>query len=370
MKELINKIIFIITISIIGVFSIWFLLKKPILFSENENRYLTMFPKISLKSLAEGKLTSKIEEYINDQFPLRDFLVGIKTNVEILLGKTKINDIYIGKDNYLIPTFNKNNNFQKIIDTLNTFENRISVPVDLIIAPNSIEIYSEKLPINDEKNNGIKEIEKIYNSYDGNVINVHEILLKNKLEYDLYYRTDHHWTTYGAYYAYNEYIRQIGKDKKLLSNYNINLISSDFYGTSYSKANYYSLPADDIYLFEDNFNYKVNYVVENKIENSPYNTNYLNKKDKYSVFLDNNHALIEIDNLDNSNGENLLLVKNSYGNSFAPFIAADFDTVSVIDLRYYKTDVSAYVQENNITRVLILYDINGIYTDPSIYKLR
>lgn len=370
MKEIINKIIFVLLSSLILIGALCFIIKKPVSFSENENRYLSTFPNITLSKLAEGKLTSDIENYINDQFPFRDNLVGVKTQIEVLFGKTKINDIYISKDDYLIPVFNKKNSFDKIIKTLNDFNSKVKIPVDLMIAPNAIEIYSEKLPITNEMNDGIKEIENIYQIYSGNSINIHEHFKRIKDEVDLYYRTDHHWTTHGAFYAYNEYLKANNKPIKSLQDYNVILASEEFYGTSYSKANYYSIKPDDLYLYEDNRDYYVNYVIEDVYADSLYNKEYLNKKDKYSVFLDNNHALIEIDNLENFSSENLLLIKNSYGNSFAPFVAADYDKLSIIDLRYYKEEVSQYIIDNNITKVLILYDINGIYTDASIYRLR
>lgn len=370
MKEKVNKIVFVITVVIIIVGNLWFSLHKPISFSEQENRYLQMFPKLSLKKLVGGKLTSDIEDYINDQFPMRDTLVGIKTNVEIMLGKRKINDIYIAKDDYLIPAFNKNNDSNLIIKALNEFVREVEIPIDLLIAPNAIEIYSDKLPINDEIDNGIEEINNIYQNFDGKEIDVHNLFLNIKDGVDLYYRTDHHWTTYGAFYAYNQYLARIGKPSKKITDYNIELASNQFYGTSYSKANYYSIKPDEVYLFNDSNNYRVKYVVENKIESTLYNRDYLDKKDKYSIFLDNNHALIEIDNLNNNSGENLLVIKNSYGNSFVPFVAADFDTVTVADLRYYSGRLSEYAKCNNISRVLVLYDINGIYTDASILKLR
>jgi len=370
MKEKIEKIIFIFASSLIVIGTSLFTLKKPLAFSENENRYLQQFPRLSVTNLINGRLVSDIEDYINDQFPYRDTLVGLKTQVDILLGKTKINDIYISEDGYLIPAFIKRNDTKKIIDTLNSFVKSNEVSVDLMLVPNSIEIYRDKLPINDETNDGLKEIQYIYNSFLGNTIDVTKSFLKVKDSINLYYKTDHHWTTYGAFYAYEQYLRSQRLPLKSLSNYRIKEVTNSFYGTSYSKANYYNIEADKIYLFEDYNHYFVNYIVENKTETSLYNYDYLNKKDKYSIFLDNNHALIEIENLNSISQDNLLLIKNSYGNSFAPFIAADYKKTSVIDLRYYKGDVTTYIKDNNITKVLILYDINGIYTDSSIFKLK
>ena len=370
MKDIVNKIVVIVIFGIIIIGMFFFFLKKPTIFSENENRYLSAFPRLRISSLVEGNLTNDIEDYINDQFPFRDVLVGFKTKIEVLLGKTKINDIYIGHDEYLIPTFNKTNDYDHLLNVLNDFVFKSQVPVELILAPNAIEIYKDKLPINNEINDGIKEINKIYNDFIGTAVVIYDELLAQKDVMDLYYRTDHHWTTHGAFYAYNKYLQDTNRRVKDINDYYIHKVSDFFYGTSYSKANYYSIAPDDIYLYEDHNTYSVKYVVEKTISDSLYNFEYLDKKDKYSIFLDNNHALIEIDNLNNNSNQNLLLIKNSYGNSFAPFVVGDYDNTSIIDLRYYKDDVTSYIQENNITNVLILYDINGIYTDASIFKLR
>lgn len=369
MKEKIEKVVFIIGACIIVLLSISFLLKKPMKFSEFENRYLQQVPKFSVTNLLNGRYVKDIEDYINDQFPLRNTLVGIKSQSDILLGKTKINDIYIS-DNRLIPAFLKNNNTDKILSTLNNFVNTIDVPSQLMLVPNAIEIYKEQLPINDELNDGLIEIENIYSNFEGDTIDVSKKFFSIKDDVNLYYKTDHHWTTYGAFYAYNEYLKANGKSEKELEDYNVENVTDEFYGTSYSKANYYNLDPDCIHLFKDNNKYNVKYVIENIIDDSLYNYDYLNKKDKYSIFLDNNHALIEIINENINSDEHLLVIKNSYGNSLVPFLSSDFKKTSVIDLRYYKDDVSNYIKENSVNKVLIIYDINGIYTDASIFKLK
>jgi hypothetical protein len=189
-------------------------------FSEFENRYLQQVPKFSVANLLIGRYVKDIEDYINDQFPLRNTLVGIKTQSDILLGKTKINDIYI-TDNRLIPAFLKNNDSNKILITLNNFIDTVDVPTQLMLAPNAIEIYKEHLPINDELNDGLIEIENIYSNFKGDTIDISKKFLSIKDDVNLYYKTDHHWTTYGAFYAYNEYLNANGNPGKGLDNYDI-----------------------------------------------------------------------------------------------------------------------------------------------------
>ena len=236
-----------------------------------------------------------------------------------------------------------------------------------MLVPDSVYINKDKLKrsINiDEK----KDILYIYDKliYSNNIDVTDELLKQNELK-NLYYKTDHHWTSYGAYYAYKKYMESkniIPKDENF---YNILKVSSSFKGTSQTKVLSYN-KTDDIYLFLKNENLTVKYVLENKITNSLYNYDYLDKKDKYSIFLDNNHALIEIEN--NDNIDSILIIKNSYANSFIPFLTSHFGKIYVIDLRYYNESVSDFVKENNIQNILILYNLNNLYDDMSIIKIR
>ena len=64
-----------------------------------------------------------------------------------------------------------------------------------------------------------------------------------------------------------------------------------------------------------------------------------------------------IDNEENTSGRKIALIKESYGNAFAPYLAYNYDEVHVIDFRYYEGNLKQYCQDNNITEVLFL---NGI----------
>lgn len=212
------------------------------------------------------------------------------------------------------------------------------------------------------------DINYLYSSLKySNNINVIDTLKNHNKKTNMYYKTDHHWTSFGAYYAYKKYM----ESKNIIPNdesyYNIVKVSNSFKGTSQTKVLSYD-KSDDIYLFLKNENLTINYVNENKITNSLYNYDYLDKKDKYSIFLDNNHALIEIENFENENS--ILVIKNSYANSFIPFLTSHYKNIYVIDLRYYNKSVSDFVKSKNIDNVLILYNLNNLYDDMSILKLR
>lgn len=363
MKKVVDNLI---CITVIGLTLLGFVLfvclpKKE--FSENENRYLEVWPTFSFSSLKDGSFISSIETYINDHFPLRDNFISLYANVEKSIGKTEINSIYLGVDDSLIVPFTKETDEDKIVSSLNKLD-LDDVSVDLMLVPNKIAIYKDSLGINHEDLDELEEIEDIYDKVSLNTISLEDVFLEYKDDYELFYKTDHHWTYYGAYLAYATYMNKDIQDIE-----NKVLLSDDFLGTSHSKLNI-KIDKDSIYTIDDDTKYEVNYVYEDVISDSLYNYDYLDKKDKYSVFLDNNHALIEVTNLDSTSEEEILIIKNSYGNSFVPLIARDYKKVAIIDLRYYNKSVLEYIESNNIKKVLVLYDIQGIYNDSSILKIK
>ena len=148
-------------------------------------------------------------------------------------------------------------------------------------------------------------------------------------------------------------------------------MTDKFQGTLYSKILIKDL-YDDIYIYEPTDELRVKYNVGNEVivKDTLYNKSYLNKKDKYSVFLDNNKPVIEITNNTSKKDNNILIIKDSYANSFIPFLTNDYKTIHVIDPRYYKMSISEYIVKNNIEEVLFLYNANSINNDTGIFTVR
>ena len=112
--------------------------------------------------------------------------------------------------------------------------------------------------------------------------------------------------------------------------------------------------------FDDNKNYS----------NSLYNYKYLDEKDKYSFFLDNNHSLVSIENLDTKNKDSILIIKDSYANAFIPLIAPNYKYIYVIDPRYYNLSISDYINEKKIDKVLFIYNVLTIDEDLGIVSIK
>lgn len=358
--------IFIITF-ILG-FSILFILLPKKEFSENENRYLEKFPKFSFNELLNGKYINDLESYLTDHFPLRDAFMSIKTKYQLLIGQKLINGVYVGKDEYLFQKYENPVNTDKLINKLNEFYTNNDINMSIMLVPSSGVINTDKLPNNVSFDLQLETIKYVYDNLKFSGIDVTESLKEGSKEYEMYYRLDHHWTTYGAYYAYLEFCKYNDIEPLELNSFRHVTITNTFNGTLYSKANIYSYKPDKIDIFLNDSKLSVKYVASNRTTDTLYEDKHLNTKDKYAYFLDGNHPLIQIIN-EEQEGE-ILIIKDSYANSFIPFLANHYNKIHVIDLRFYNSSVSSYIEENNIEKVLFLYNMQGIDNDTDIYKIK
>lgn len=369
-----KKLLTISILTIISILSVTFIIYPKKSFSEIENRVLASMPTFSISKIIDGDYMEDFETYINDNFPLRDLFMNIRTISYKLIGKQNVNDVYFGKDNYLLENYNTFTNQDKIIDTINKlYDNNSSISMSVMLIPTKISIYENKLPNNVKIDNQEEIINNIYNKLNQNInkVQLYNTLINERNNYQLYYKTDHHWTSYGAYFGYKEFCSKNNISYIEISNFNIETVSNSFKGSTYSKVVYpYSHNEKiDIFNYQD-YDLDVEYIISNKKTKSLYNYDYLNKKDKYAMFLDNNHPLITITNNDIKNDTNILIIKDSYANSMIPFLINHYNKIHVIDPRYYKKSTSKYIKENNIQNVLILYNVGTLYTDNNIFSIR
>lgn len=367
----------ILTIFILGIISfllVGFVIVPKKNFSEIENRSLASMPKFSIYKIVDGTYMKDFETYINDNFLFRDIFMNIRTFTNRVLGKQNIGDVYFGNDNYLFEYYSDIEKTSEISEVINKLYNtNQNINYSVMFVPTKIGIYSDKLPSNAEKTDQNKIIENIYIKIDDgiNKINIYDSLIKEKEDYQLYYKTDHHWTTYGSYFGYKEFAINNNIDYIDISLFDIEVVSDSFIGSTYSKVvDPFSLD-EEITLFNyKNYDLDVSYVISNKNTKTLYNYEYLNKKDKYAMFLDNNHPLIKIVNNDINDSSNILIIKDSYANSMIPFLVNHYNNIHIIDPRYYKKSISKYINENNIDNVLILYNIGTLSSDDNILSIR
>lgn len=369
-----KKLIGLFLIVFLGIMSVINIIIPDRSFSDMENRRLEPKPKFTINKLFKGNYTSSYEKYISDQFPFRDLFIGIKSDCEKFLGKKENNDVYLCEDGYLMEKISKPNkeDFNNKIDAINSFA--ISNPqIDkyFMLVPNSVKIMEEKLPKYAPVDNELDILEKVKNLIDNSIefVDVYGVLEAKKNEY-IYYKTDHHWTTKGAYYAYRELGEYMNFKPYSEEDFEIKEVSDSFYGSLYSKGGFRNLDPDSIQLYIDKGDntYEVEYYDSEEISDSVYYMDNLNKKDKYTVFLNGNHPLLKI-KTNISNGKSLLILKDSYANCFIPFLTSYFKEIYVVDLRYFNEDLSSFTQDKDIDDVLLLYNIKSFCEDDSIEKI-
>ncbi len=345
-------------------------------FSENENRFLAELPQYTNEKLINGEYMNELDEYINDQFVFRDNWIGLKTMAERAMLKFDINSVYFTKDNYLIEKHNKSDvskeqagkNKEYLLEFVKKYVEKLGEDrVNVMLVPTASAILKDKLPpfaTGYDQDAYLNEV--IEALPEGTFIDVRNIFNQHKDEY-IYYRTDHHWTTLGAYYAYEQWAKDAGFTPLSQDQFNITLGSDQFYGTLHSKVNVKVEP-DKIYLYEikEDMNYELLYNLTDQTD-TLYDLSKLEGKDKYSVYMGGNNALVDI-KTNNKNGRRLLVIKDSYAHSFVPFAVNHYEETFMIDFRYFNAGLEEFAKENKITDVLVLYNTMNFVKDKNSIK--
>lgn len=337
-------------------------------FSENEKRILAEAPEVSFENLVNGKLTKDFETYVSDHFPLRDFFVGVQSYFDLLCGRNGAADVYYCADDYLIsaPADVDVKTTENNVKAFKDFASKNNLDATMIVVPSLGYVMEEKLPANHKQ---FKDDEIIDTAKEncGSIkfIDLRENFKATKNDVQLYYKTDHHLTSAGAYETYKIFAQS--KGFKPSAKYEIETVS-DFYGTAYSKGGYWLSDPDTIELWHNkDLNVKVEIIETGKetvTSNSVFFKNQLENADKYPVFLDGNHSLVKITNPDVKGGK-LLIVKDSFAHCFTGFLAEQYSEIYMVDMRYYRKSLTELVTENKISEVLYLYGTDNLGTDTN-----
>ena len=367
----------IIFTAFIALFFILFLLLPDKGFSERENRELTQAPTFSLESLFAKKFTTKFESYTTDQFPFRDTWTTMKARCEIAIGKEENKGVYLCKDGSLIEAYETPDQKQldTNIDSVKTFAESSSVPVYFALIPSNSEIHSGIIPKNAPNDSEASVIDYCYATSGAKNIDIKAALSAHSDEY-IFYRTDHHWTSLGAYYGYEAIMKSMGYTPTPLSDFTVQTVSDEFYGTVYSKSGISWVLPDSIEILapQEPSTEVINYSTGKPEKGTMYDKAFLEKKDKYSMFMGGNTPLLKI-TTKNTDAPKILILRDSYTDSLLPFLQNNFSEIDVMDLRYYKTQlmkssVSDYVKENDIDEVLVCYSVYNFGTDTNVFMLK
>ena len=359
--------------------ALWFLFSPKTDYSSSEKRYLQKFPDANVEKVLSGDFGSEFETFFADRFPQRNTWVGLNAYTTLAEGNNGASGVYNCKNGYLInKPVSTDNNLDKNVGAVVDFAKTIDAPTTVMLVPSTGYIADDVLPTFHDKYNDDEDISKISSTFSKEKIGFVDLRERFKSEYkngsQLYYKTDHHWTTKGAYTGYQELCKALGitpiDDSTLKKD-----SYPDFYGTTYSSSGFWLTPPDNIEIWSNpknsdkNISVKITEGANVKTSGSMYFTDHLKEDDKYPVFIDGNHALTEITNTNAKNGT-ILLIKDSFSHSLAPFLAENYSKVVLVDLRYYKESVSQLVSAYNPEQVVVLYGIDNLATDTDIVWLK
>ena len=363
-KNIANIILLVLLAGVIAFFSISYIFLPANSFSADENRVLQTSPRFTLEKLIDGTYTRQLHDYFSDQINLRGKMVELKSIIELAMGKNENNDVLLGKDSYLIEThqYTDDNysylkrNLTKIVKMMqNLAQNDIKVNSALI--PRKIDILDSQFPpyYSNERN------EKIWELVSNNHINFDQSFeLLQQSGTQIFYKTDHHWTAEGAYYAYRDLADILGYTPHSLKEFNLQVLSNDFVGTTYSKSGFFFVDSEQIKAPSlEVGKYKVTIVDTNNELDSLYDLSYLEKKDKYSTFLSGNNAHVKIYDTTSNEKETLLIIKDSFSHSLAPYLCEHYN-IELIDPRYFSGSIEEYIEKNNIKNVFFIFGIDTL----------
>ena len=337
-------------------------------FSEKENRYLAGVPSFKLRNFTNGEFLSELSDFCADQFPFREYLTDIKAKCEILLGKRENNGVFITQRALVdLCAYQDLNVLERNLAALSRFNETSEGRATLLCAPRSVDVNAISLGLDNSfsQNEIYSRISECgVDSPDLLSPLIHEQNTTGKI----WYTTDHHFTTRGAYISYKMLMNAWDIEAYGEEFFDTQSASHTFLGSTYSKSGITNYTPDSIYLhrYDGDEEFTVEYVQENTIKNSFYDLSRLDGKDKYSVFLGGNHPYIRITKQDQTRPK-LLLIKDSFANSVIPFLALHFD-IDVIDPRYINEPIGTIVNLNGYDRILILCGADTLATDAGFGK--
>lgn len=332
-------------------------------YSEREKRTLMQKPQFTIVDFVSGKFSDEFEQYLTDQVPLRDGWVTIKTYMELAVGKRESGGVYICEDKYLMDKFTTYSKKQLAVnaEALASLQKELAaenISMETILVPVAAQVLTDKLPAYAPMAD-YAAILQVLTDAGVDTVDVFSALSAHSDE-NIYYRTDHHWTSLGAYYTYCAW-RGIEPNA---DEWTQEILCDNFHGTTWNKVPLPTVPAEEITAWYRQESRHVSYNDGQYETDSIYERKYLDGSDQYAVFLNSNQAQTVIEGSGKSG--KLLLIKDSYGNTFSQFPVEDYAEVHVLDLRFFKGDVAEYAKENDITDALVLYGVQNFVKDTNL----
>ncbi len=351
----------------------WLIFAPKRSFSADENRMLEDPPNLTLDTLKDGSFMKSAGKYVGDHFMLRESFVKLNTSWQLLTGRRDLasdysaepaeGGVYFGRQGHIYEVLlpDTAGTFRRNAAALDGFAQKAGIPLTILPVPSGSQEQRQNLPDSAPNHDQRAELDTLKKGAGQNtsVVDVFDALSLQKTGCDYYFKTDHHWTSRGAYVGYCALVKAMGLTPAPQTNFEYRRVSRPFYGSLYSKALYAAQQPDTMELPYRKDQASVTQQIGSVTHQGIYWEEYLKKKDKYSVYLGGNPAVTVI-RCPSSKGGKLLLLKDSFANSMIPYLTENFSEIHMIDLRYYNLDIYKYIKQNGITQSAAVYSIKQL----------
>lgn len=357
-----NLILISVSAVLLLALSIGTILTPDVDFSPNENRYLQKAPKLTAENILSGQFSEDAESYLSDQIIGRESWVRLKGMTEASLGVRDMNGIYLCRDGRAVERITEDdfdwNQYVRNLNQLAQVRDDAGIPMDVLIVPSAASIYADTLPDHALRFDEEKAFEKAEAILGDSLVDLRQTLKEGALEDGVFFKSDHHWTNYGAFLGYKAWLSHLGVDTSPLT-YDMTepeLLSDDFHGTLYSKVLLNTLGTDTILAPAYSRRAECTVEIEGERYDSIYFDQKLDEKDKYAVYFGGNYDRVDITCMEGDGA--VLIIKDSFANSFVPYLMGDYEHITMVDPRYFREDVTSLA--SGCDRILVIYSIKDL----------
>lgn len=343
--------------------------------SVEEKRVLAKAPDFTIQRLLNGSFGQDVDTYLSDHFPFRKFWVGTNARYQLYTGRNGVSGVYAGKDGYLLetPIQDPSGAAARNAARCAALAEQTGLPGTLLVVPSAGAVLQKELPSLHLSYEDEAILSQVWSAVNGKLQSVDLLPVFQGAEGQIYYRTDHHWTSLGAYLGYQALCPDLGLTALPADSFRIDNYGG-FRGTTYARSGLWGWSSDTVQVWQGDESGIHVLISDGDAGTSEYNSMFFPENgagdDPYTVFLDGNHGLVRITNANAETDRRLLIVRDSYAHCLAPFLAAHYAEIDLVDLRYYKHPVSQLIQERALNEILFVFGLDNLVTDTNFVFLK
>lgn len=372
--KIVSRITAVLTLAFIAVLAVMTFFGDKKDFSPEENRCLAAVPEPDKDGLYDGSTSVQLGSYVTDHFACRNSWLAAGSLIQTQLSESIVNGVYV-TDERLIDTRNSGESIVPAADVFNSFAEDNDGMVYIVAVPTSAGVYGDVLPHHIVRRSESQQISEFYDALNSDIrrIDAYNILKMLKDNY-IYYRSDTKWTVYGAYCVYKTVIQKLGMLPTAYDKFTIEHVTNSFRGDLYNRTLSEKPKADimDIYDNRDGTEVVSCTVIHSDGstgEGVVYDRSRLGTGDMYSMYLGESVPVMNIRTTNNSNNK-LLVVKDSFGDCFVPFLLQHYSEITVVSPEDLEGKLSDYVNVGDYPQTLFLFGTDSLENREMLSRIK